>query len=132
MKVSAVVRNSFKQHEAIVSTNNDSKRVAIPPRSSGFGSSLNGGELLLLSLATCYCNDIYREASAMNIEVSEVSVEFLGEFGAAGDPGKNFSYKPRIISNATPEQLKRLIDHTDKMAEIHKTLRQGLEINLIT
>ncbi|MFT3933765.1 MAG: OsmC family protein [Chitinophagaceae bacterium] len=130
MKVSATVKNQFNQHEITVSTNADSKSINIASKAGGFGSSINGAELLLLSLATCYCNDIYREAAAMNIEVYEVQVEFTGEFGAAGDPGRNFQYKPIIRSNASPEQLEKLIQHTDGIAEIHKTLRQGLDIKL--
>ena len=39
------------------------------------------GELPLLSLSVCYCNDIYREAAKRNIKVSEISVEFFGECG---------------------------------------------------
>jgi uncharacterized OsmC-like protein len=131
MKVSARLKNKQYEQEIIVTTNNDSKNISIPPKSSGYGSSVNGAELLLLSLATCYCNDIYREAARRNIEVTEVSVEFSGEFGAEGEPGRNFQYKPTIKSNATPGQLEALIHFTDEIAEIHKTLRQGLNITLL-
>lgn len=103
----------------------------MPPKSSGYGSSVNGAELLLLSLATCFCNDIYREAAKRNISVSEVEAEFTGDFGAEGEPGSNFQYKPVIKSDATQQQLKELIKHTDAIAEIHKTLRQGLSIKLL-
>ena len=131
MKISAIVKNKLNQHEVAVSTNDQSKSIVIPPKSTGYGSSLNGGELLLLSLATCYCNDIYREASKRNIIVSEVQVEVLGDFGGEGEPGTNFRYKPVIKSNAIPEQLEELIKHTDRVAEIHNTLRKGLEISLL-
>lgn len=131
MKVSAIIKNELNKNEIVVTTNTDSKSVSIAPKSSGFGSSVNGAELLLLSLATCYCNDIYREAAKRNIEVTEVTVEFFGEFGAEGEPGKNFRYKPVIKSNATAEQLNDLVIYTDSIAEIHKTLRQGLAITLV-
>lgn len=131
MKVSAVLNNKQNKHDIVVSTDSSSKTIMIPPKSSGYGSSVNGAELLLLSLATCYCNDIYREAAKRNIEVTEVKVEFSGEFGAEGEPGRNFQYKPTIISNATPEQLEELIRSTDGIAEIHKTLRFGLDITLL-
>ncbi|HVM88770.1 MAG TPA: OsmC family protein [Puia sp.] len=131
MKISAVIKNQLHKNEITVSTNTDSKCVIIPSKPAGYGSSVNGAELLLLSLATCYCNDIYREASKRHIEVYEVTVECTGEFGAEGEPGKNFQYKPTIRSNATPEQLDDLIQFTDQTAEIHKTLRQGLNISLL-
>lgn len=131
MKVSASLKNELNKHEIIVSTNGISKSILISSQASGYGSSINGAELLLLSLATCYCNDIYREAAKKNIFVSEVEVEFTGDFDAEGEPGKNFLYKPIIKSDASPEQLEELINHTDAIAEIHKTLRLGIGITLL-
>ena len=131
MKVSASLKNKQNTNEIILTTNSDSKTILIPSKSTGYGSSVNGAELLLLSLATCFCNDIYREAVKRNITVTEVNVEFSGDFGAEGEPGTNFQYRPVIKSDAAPEQLEELIRHTDAVAEIHKTLRQGLNITLL-
>ena len=130
MKMSATIKNTFHHHEAIVQTNDDAKAVQIPSKSSGFGSSVNGGELLLLALATCFCNDIYREAAKRNMTVSEVEVVCTGEFGAAGEPGTNFQYKATVVADATAEEIDALIKHTDKVAEIQNTLRKGLSITL--
>ena len=58
MKISARVQNSHNIHHVILRTNDQSHPLTIPPKPTGFGSSVNGGELLLLALATCYCNDI--------------------------------------------------------------------------
>jgi uncharacterized OsmC-like protein len=131
MKVSAILKNQLNKHEITVTTNSDTKSLDIQPKSSGYGSSINGAELLLLSLATCYCNDIYREAAKRNIQVTQVEVIFTGEFGSEGEPGRNFQYKPIINSTATSEQLEALIKYTDEIAEIHKTLRLGLNITLL-
>jgi len=131
MNVSAILKNKYNSHEVAVATNNDFKNISIPPRASGFGSSVNGAELLLASLATCYCNDIYREAAKRNIEILGVEVEVTAEFGSEGEPGKNFQYKPVIRSNASKEQVDDLIRFTDEIAEIHKTLRIGLPVTLI-
>lgn len=131
MKVSASIKSRFNRHETIVETNNSAKEIQIAPKPSGFGSSVNGAELLLLSLATCFCNDIYREADKRKITVSGVEVEFSGEFGAEGEPGSNFSYKARIISDAPLSEIEALIDYTDQIAEIHNTLRKGVSITLI-
>ena len=66
MKISARVQNSEGQHRVTLSTNENVHSIAIPPRPTGFGSSANGGKLLFLALATCYCNDIYRETAKRN------------------------------------------------------------------
>ena len=132
MKVSAVIKNKFHQHEIVVQTNEDSKEISIAHKPAGYGSSVNGAELLLLSLATCFCNDIYREAAKRNIEVSEVEVVYTGDFGAEGEPGSNFQYRANVIANAASEEIEALIKYTDSIAEIHNTLRKGLDITLIS
>jgi hypothetical protein len=47
-----------------VRTGNKEQPLGIPAKAEGSSSSLNEGELLFLALATCYCNDIYREATS--------------------------------------------------------------------
>ena len=63
MKISATIKNKSHVNDIIVATEDQEKRIDIPGKAEGFGSSINGGELLFLSLATCFCNDIYREAT---------------------------------------------------------------------
>lgn len=132
MNVSATIKNEFQKQTITVSTNGEFKSISIPAKPSTYGSSVNGAELLLLALATCFCNDIYREAAKRNIEISEINVECTGEFGREGEPGRNFQYKPTIRSQAPAQLINQLITDTDRVAEIQKTLRQGLEILLIT
>jgi organic hydroperoxide reductase OsmC/OhrA len=78
MKVTASVQNSFNEHQTSLSTNGNAYSLTIAPKSSGFGSSASGGELLFLALATCYCNDIYREAARRNIEVESLDKFLFG------------------------------------------------------
>lgn len=130
MQISATVRSQFNQLQTTVQTNGIAKNLQIAPKPNGYGSSISGGELLMLSLATCFCNDIYREAAKRNINVSNVEVEFTGEFGAEGQPGFNFKYKVHVDADASPSEIEDLVQYTDKVAEIHNTLRKGIEINL--
>jgi hypothetical protein len=55
------------------------------------GSSINGGELLFAALATCFCNDRYREAAKRGVEVQDVEVEVTGTFGNPGEPARDIS-----------------------------------------
>lgn len=130
MKVAAHIKSELNVHEITVQTNESEKEITIAPKATGYGSSVNGAELLLLSLATCYCNDIYREANKRNIIVSGVEVKFDGDFGADGEPGSNFQYSVQLTSDAPKEVIDELIDATDKIAEIHTTLRKGIAITL--
>jgi len=123
MKISAHVGNSQNQHQVTLTTNGNSHSISIPPKSSGLGSSANGGELLFLALATCYCNDLYREAAKRNIQVEKVEVEVSGDFGAEGEGAKNVTYKAKVHAKGTEEEIRALMQHTDTVAEIQNTLR---------
>jgi len=130
MLMSATLKSSFNNHQIEVQTNGAAKLMQIAAKSTGYGSSINGGELLLTALATCFCNDIYREAAKRNIAVDGVEVEVTGEFGAEGEPGFNFQYKAKVASDVPQHEIDALIAHTDQVAEIHNTLRKGLNIIL--
>ena len=62
MRISAQIHNQEGKHKVRLTTNDQTRSMAIAPKETGFGSSASGGELLFLALATCFCNDIYREA----------------------------------------------------------------------
>ena len=130
MKISAHVHNSEGRHEVTLTTNNNSHFLSIPPKPSGFGSSANGGELLFLALATCYCNDIYREAAKKGIPVESVEVEVDGDFGAEGEPATNVTYRAKVKAKATEEMIRALMTYTDQVAEIQNTLRISTPVAL--
>jgi uncharacterized OsmC-like protein len=130
MKISARIKNSNKLNIITVESNGETKELKIVSGPSGFGSSVNGGELLLLSLATCFCNDLYREANKMNLVISEVEVHATGDFEAEGQAGSNFKYQVKVKSDESSIDIERLIAHTDRIAEIHKTLRKGTTVTL--
>ena len=129
MKISARVENSKDNHQVILKTNDNVHSIVIPPKPTGYGSSANGGELLFLALASCYCNDLYREAAKKNIKVERVEVEVSGDFGAEGEPGKNINYRVRVFVDASEEEVRELIKFTDTVAEIQNTLRVA---NIVT
>lgn len=131
MRIRAHVNNSLGRHEVTLTTDQNVHTITIPPKASGLGSSVNGGEALFLALATCYCNDVYREAAAQGIEVSAVDVEVEGEFGAPGEPARQVRYRARVEARASQEAILDLMRHTDTVAEIQNTLRAPTPIDLI-
>ena len=130
MKFSARVENSQDNHQVTLQTEQNVHSIDIPPKASGFGSSANGGELLLLAVATCYCNDIYREAAKRNIKVERVEVEVDGDFGAEGEPAKNVVYRAKVAAQASEEDIRELMHFTDTVAEIHNTFRVETPVTL--
>jgi organic hydroperoxide reductase OsmC/OhrA len=130
MKISARVENSADRHQVTVRTNDTVHSIDIPPKPNGRGSSVNGGELLFLALATCYCNDLYREAAKIGIRVESVEVEVTGDFGAEGEPAKNVTYRAKVAAHASAGDIQALMNQTDQVAEIHNTLRMETPVTL--
>lgn len=130
MKITARVRNGAGRHVAEVETAGVRKAVSIPAKNGGSGSSINGGELLFLALATCYCNDVYREAGKRDIAIESVEVEVKGEFGGEGEGAHHVHYSARVAGAASEAKLKELLVATDSVAEIQNTLRGGVDVRL--
>jgi uncharacterized OsmC-like protein len=130
MKIIATVENSKDNHQVILQTNENVHSIVIPPKPTGYGSSANGGELLFLALATCYCNDLYREAAKRNVKVERVEVNVEGDFGGEGEPCKNVKYYAKVFANASEDEIREMMKFTDTVAEIQNTLRNGTPVVL--
>lgn len=130
MNIASVVKNNALIHEVTVVTEGNAKIISIPGKPMG-GSAVNGGELLFLSLATCFCNDLYREAARRNMKLDEVEVAVSGEFGKEGEPGFNIQYEAKVTSSGSADrEINDLIRDVDRVAEIHNTLRKGVAVTL--
>ncbi|HEV2134940.1 MAG TPA: OsmC family protein [Terracidiphilus sp.] len=130
MQISATVVNQDGHHQSLVRTGDRAQSLAIPAKVGGFGSGINGGELLFLALATCYCNDIYREAKERGLDVQSVEVEVTGEFGGKGAPAENITYRASVKANGSETEVLDLMRYTDSVAEIHNTLRRATPVIL--
>jgi organic hydroperoxide reductase OsmC/OhrA len=128
VKISAVVRNASSRHEVVVSTGDSEQSLAVPAKSSGRGSSVNGGEFLMLALATCYCNDLYREAARLGLHIDSVEVEASAEFPGIGLAATDISYRARVASPASAAEIAQLLRTTDAVAEVHNTVRSGVPV----
>ena len=132
MTISATIRNSYHHNEVTVSTEGNAKALTINAKAEGYGSSVNGGELLFLSLATCFCNDTYREAGRRKMNIHSVAVTVTGQFGKEGEPAKNIHYHVKVLAPYhSHQEIEDLIQHVDKVAEVHNTLRIGVEVRLM-
>jgi uncharacterized OsmC-like protein len=130
MHITSTVISNNQTLETHVETDGSGKKISIAPKSNGQGSSVNGGELLFLSIATCFCNDIYREAATRELKIDSVEVSVSGHFGGIGEPCSNIVYRTKILSPEHQEAINELINHVDKIAEIHNTLRRGVTVRL--
>lgn len=130
MHISASVKNARHSHNVTVTSGNVAKSLNVPGREDGCGSGINGGEFLMLALATCYCNDLYREAARLGVSVDSVEVEASADFEGVGLAASNIRYRARVLSSASDAEVARLLRETDAVAEIHNTLRAGAAVVL--
>lgn len=131
MEISAHIRNASNEQEVSVCTSGKMQPLAVPTKTSGRGSAINGGELLMTALATCYCNDLYREAERLGIEIAGCEVIATARFNGTGLAAETIIYSARVESKASPEQLEHLLSETDRLAEIHNTLRAGCAVQRV-
>ena len=131
MEISAAVTSSASGHEAIVRTGTVSQSLAVPAKATGLGSSINGGEFLMLALATCYRNDLYREAARLGIPIEGAQVEATAEFPGVGLAATNIRYRAVVKSSADAEAIAQLLSETDAVAEVHNTVRAGVPVELL-
>lgn len=130
MRIAAHLDNSRDAHRVTVETEGTEKTLHIPAKEVGRGSAVNGGELLCLALATCYCNDIHREAAKRGVEVHRVEVHVQAEFGVEGEPARGITYSVDVDADAGEDEIRELIAHTDTVAEIQNTLRRPVNVTL--
>ena len=131
MKISARLRNDGTDHEVQVRTGDAAQSLAISAKGSGGGSSINGGELLMAALATCYCNDLYREAQRLGIAIGAVEGEAEAEFIDRGLSASNVTYRAKVRSPEPADLIEQLLRETDAVAEVHNTLRARVPVQLV-
>ena len=84
----------------------------------------------MLALATCYCNDLYREAEKLGVPVESVEVEASAEFPGVGLAATHIAYRAKVSSPASAADIAELLRVTDAVAEVHNTLRAGPDVTL--
>jgi organic hydroperoxide reductase OsmC/OhrA len=130
MNMKAHVVSRHASHTVHLQSGEREHSISMPPRPDGYGSMVNGGELLLMAVATCYCNDLYREAGRKGIAIDGVDVEVMGEYPGEGSPLNGIRYRATVTTQAPKEKVFELMTQVDSEAEIHNTLRQASEIVL--
>ena len=131
MEISAFVKSSHPVHEVLVRTGATTQSLEVAAKPAGKGSAVNGGEFLMLALATCYCNDLYREAERLGIPLESVEVEASAQFPGVGLAARNIRYRASVSSPASASAIAELLRQTDAVAEVHNTVRAGVPVELV-
>ena len=110
----------------------DATGVALPhawtPEGVVAGPASNGAQLLHLAVAFCVLNDTYREAERLGIALAGVVVEADGGFDEEWR-STGIEYAVTVDSTASPDELARLADVVDEVAEIPRAVRGGVSVS---
>ncbi|MGN6518918.1 MAG: OsmC family protein [Dokdonella sp.] len=131
MEISAHLRDRAGQHDVRVSTAGNERPLVVAAKANGRGGAVNGGELLMAALATCYCNDLYREAARLGIGIDGCEVIASAVFDGIGQPARSITYAATVESSAAPAEVEHLLAETDRRAEVHNTIRAGIAVGRV-
>jgi uncharacterized OsmC-like protein len=101
-----------------------------PSAAGGGGLGFNGGQLLYLSIAACWSNDIYREAATMDIELEGVEITVDGDFPSRGSGSTPIKVDVVVRSAAPEERVRELIAEVERVAEIPRAIRDATPIEV--
>ncbi len=125
------IRSAHEGSFSVGWTGRHSLVVDRAPADGGQGVGFTGGELLLLAIGACYANDVFREADKRGFEV--LGVRVVVECDWAGDPprAQNVRLSTRVEAEADEEEIMDLMRHVDEIAEVHNSLRAGVDVELL-
>ncbi|RKS68527.1 OsmC-like protein [Motilibacter peucedani] len=89
----------------------------------------SGAHVLHLAVAGCVLNDAYREARALGIELAGVLVTAEGGFEPETWASTGIRYRVEVDSPAGGDEVDRMLEVVDEVAEIPKTLRAGASVS---
>lgn len=101
-----------------------------PAAAGGGGLGFSGGQLLYLSIAACWSNDLYREAATMGIELDGVELTVDGDFPARGSGSTPITVDLIVRSTAPEAKVRELIAEVERVAEIPRAIREGPSIEV--
>lgn len=101
-----------------------------PVVAGGGGLGFNGGQLLYLSIAACWSNDLYREAATKGIELDGVEITVDGDFPSRGAGSTPITVDVVVRSEASEERVRELIAEVERVAEIPRSIREAAPIGV--
>jgi YbgC/YbaW family acyl-CoA thioester hydrolase len=135
-QASAAGSQPMDQFDVVVGTgsfrSDDAHAIQFPHRWTSEGvtveAAFSGAHLLHLATAGCVLNDIYREAGTLGIQIDGVRVSATGGFDTEAWTSTGITYSVELSSPASAQDLARLVDHVDDIAEIPRAIRAGATV----
>jgi len=99
-------------------------------RAGGGGGGFNGGQLLALSLGACYCNDLQYTAEAMGVEIDDLDVRVLIDFGGEPTVAREIEMRVSVALSGGGDPAE-LIERAAAGCTIANTLRAAVPVRIV-
>jgi uncharacterized OsmC-like protein len=113
--------------------------AGLHPATGGEGILACSGDLLLEALVACAGVTVSAVATAIGIEITEGNIKAEGDLDFRGTLGvskevpvgfKSIRLYFTLTSNATAEQMKTLINLTERYCVVYQTLSKGVSVEI--
>jgi uncharacterized OsmC-like protein len=101
------------------------------PEGVSVETDFTGAHLLHLAAAGCVLNDVYREAVGLGIALNGVLVRAAGGFDTTNWHSTGIDYTVELDSPASDDELSRLLEAVDSVAEIPRAIRAGAPVRRV-
>jgi len=114
--------------------------AGLHPATGGTGFLACSGDLLLEALVACAGVTISAVATAIGIEINEGHVRAEGDLDFRGTLGvskevpvgfRSIRLYFDLMSNATADQLKKLIELTERYCVVYQTISKGVPVEIV-
>ena len=115
--------------------------AGLHPATGGTGFLACSGDLLLEALVACAGVTVSAVATAIGIEISDGNIRAEGDLDFRGTLGvskevpvgfRSIRLYFNLISNATAEQMKTLINLTERYCVVYQTISKGVPVEIVT
>lgn len=119
--------------------NNGHQLVAgLHPMAGGDGSFACSGDLLLQALVTCAGTTLAAVAISLGVPIASATIDAAGEIDFRGTLGVDRSAPVgftsvemvfRLATDASPEQVEKLVQLTERYCVVYQTLCKGVSVS---
>jgi uncharacterized OsmC-like protein len=108
--------------------------AGLHPATGGTGLQACSGDLLLEALVACAGVTLSAVATAIGIELTEGDLDFRGTLGVSKEVPVGFTSIRlyfSLQSNAPDEQIKTLLNLTERYCVVYQTISKGVAVEMI-
>ena len=104
--------------------------IDLPQDEGGQGLGFSGGELLLLAIGSCYCNDLHRAAARSGISLDSIDLTVSAKWSDKPLQLTDAHVSIRTKTAKCAVDLHQLIKQVDVATSVANSLRSGARITL--